>query len=68
MTQNGLIETLMSDLEHFKVAAQTLVSIANAKDLEIAELEKQLNFHRDDIVNLNRQLQYYRELHGNINV
>ena len=65
-TEN-LVKTLMSDLEHFKVSAQTLVSISQSKNLEITELEKQLDFHRKDIVRLTKELQHYREIYGELN-
>lgn len=62
-----LINTLMSDLEHFKVSAQTLVSISKSKTLEIIKLEKQIKFYRDDIYKLNKLLQNYRDLYGDLN-
>lgn len=62
-----LVNTLMSDLEHFKVSAQTLVSICKSKNLEIVELKKQLDFHRKDIVRLNKELHHYRTVYGSLN-
>ena len=62
--QESLVKTLMSDLEHFKTAAQTLVSITRSKDLELIELKKQLKFYQDDIYSLNSELQHFRETKG----
>ena len=62
-----LVNTLMSDLEHFKVSAQTLVSICKSKRLEIVELKKQLDFHQKDIVRLNKELHHYRTIYGDLN-